>query len=99
MNIIILDVERKRRVREQSLGLLRRMAIALLSTYGVKQELSLATLIGYEPELTNEAAMTRWITENLVEIDQRIADAVFPTLCDRLQRVLTRLPAHQQGGL
>jgi len=99
MNIIILDVERKRRVHEQSLALLRRMAIALLSTYGVKHELNLAALIGYEPELTNEAAMTRWITENLVEIDQRIADAVFPTLCDRLQRVLTRLPAHQQGGL
>jgi len=98
MNIINLNVERKRRAHEQSLALMRRMAAALLSTYAVKRELNFAVLIGYEPELSNEAAMTRWIAESLAEIDQRIADAIFPALCDRLQRVLTRLPAHQHGG-
>lgn len=99
MNIVHLDVVRKRRAQEQSLALVRRMAAALLSTYSVRSELNLAAYMGYEPDLSNEAAMARWISESLALVDQSIADAVFPTLCDRLQHLLTRLPVHMQGGL
>lgn len=99
MNIISLDLTRKRRAQKQSLLLLRRMANALMGTYAVNRELNLAALFGFEIELSNEAAMSRWIAENLAVIDEQIADAVFPALCDRLQRVLSRLPVHQQGGL
>lgn len=99
MNVISLDFERKRRSQEQSLVILRRMASALIGTYAVKQELNLASYFGYCPSLSNEAAMTRWITESLAAIDERFAEAIFPILCDRLQRVLTRLPSQQQGGL
>lgn len=99
MNIVHLNIVRRRRAQEQSLALVRRIASALLCTYAVQTEFNLAAYMGYEPELSNEAAMARWISECLASLDQPIADAIFPVLCDRFQSLLTRMPSHMQGGL
>ena len=98
MNLVNLDVERKRRQMNQANKVVARMASALLHTYAVSSELQLSIYLGFEERLSNEEAIVRWIQRVLLTVDQDIADKVFPLLCDRFQTQLSRLPQHLHGG-
>lgn len=98
MKLIHLEVERKRRQLFASRVLVHRMARALLQSYAVSEDLSLGVLMGYGA-ISNELAIARWIEDSLQSIDQEMADKLFPTLCDRFQAQLSRLPGHMHGGV
>ena len=99
MNVINLNAVRLQHQKECSNRLILRMAQALLSTYSVSPLLDLAAVLGYEQSLTNQEALTRYIKEQMRLVDEPLASAVFNIMCDRFQYMLSRLPAHQQGGL
>lgn len=79
--------------------LLQRMARALISTYAINQQLSLAIVLKVSPMLTNEQAVSHWIKESLNQVDLELADAVFGTLCTRFERCLSHLPESTRGAL
>lgn len=99
MKIIYLNEERQRRQVKKSHNLVERMARALRDGYAISPSLQLSELLGYESELSNEAALERFIVDQLCVLDEQLAQSVFQVLCDRLQRRLTRMPTHLQGGL
>lgn len=76
-----------------------RMARALINTYAIHQELSLALLLRVSPTLSNEEAVTHWVKQSLQHVDRELADAVFITLCNRFERCLSRLPSSLHGGV
>lgn len=99
MRVIYLNEERMRRQSKKSRSLIMRMARALRDGYAISPDLELAPLLGYQEELSNEGALERFIVEELQVLDEQLAQSVFSALCDRLQRRLTLLPLHMQGGL
>lgn len=99
MNIIYLNTERLRRESKKSRSLIVRMARALRDGYAISSDLELAPLLGYQEALSNESALERFIVDELQVLDEQLAQSVFSALCDRLQRRLTLLPLHMQGGL
>ena len=99
MKIIYLNEARLRRQLKQSHGLVARMAIALRDGYAISPDLPLSEILGYDATLSNEKALERFITDQLCLLDEQLAQSVFQVLCDRLQRRLTRMPTHLQGGL
>ena len=98
MKVIHLDVERKRRQLSCSQQLVERMAKSLQQTYALSKDLQLAVYFGYDKRLTNEEAISLWINEVLQSLDQELAERIFPTLCDRFETKLSRLPTHMHGG-
>ena len=99
MKIIYLNEARLRRQLKQSHGLVTRMAIALRDGYAISPDLQLSEILGYDATLSNEKALERFITDQLCLLDEQLAQSVFQVLCDRLQRRLSRMPTHLQGGL
>lgn len=99
MNVINLDAVRLQHQKECSNRLVVRIARALLSTYAVSPHLNLAAMLGYDPALSNQDALCRYIKEQMRLVDPQLAQAVFNVMCDRFQHLLTRLPSHQHGGL
>lgn len=99
VNVINLDAVRLQHQKESSNRLVVRMARALLSTYAVSPDLSLAAVLGYDPTMNNQDALCRFIKEQMRLVDQPLAHAIFNVMCDRFQHLLTRLPAHLHGGL
>ncbi|WP_340676493.1 hypothetical protein [Paraperlucidibaca sp.] len=99
MKVIYFYEERMRRQNKKSRSLIVRMARALRDGYAISPDLELAPLLGYQEELSNEGALERFIVDELQVLDEQLAQSIFSALCDRLQRRLTLLPLHMQGGL
>jgi len=99
MNIVYLNEARMRRQLEKAQSLVSRIAQALLDGYAIQPELPLAESLGYDMSISNLEALELFVKDQLQLLDEQLAQSVFQVLCDRLQRRLTRMPSHLQGGL
>jgi len=99
MNIMHIEIEKTIRAKKRAHNLLLRMSRALLQTYSVRPEMNLALYFGFSDEMSNEEALTHWIKSQIEALDQTMADAVFHEVCNRFEKAISYLPAHQQGDI
>ncbi len=97
-NVVNLDAARHQHQLELSQREIQRIAYALLGDHVVSPHFNLALHLGYNPAMTNEQSVVRFVEEQLQLIDEPMASAILNIMYDRFQLRLSRMPLHLQGG-